>query len=77
MLTQTFLNFWYTHTMFEGNFDSSTWITTTLFGFVDQSAFNATEKTWFDGNVSAIVNDVRYGMSTERNLTIWIAATLN
>lgn len=28
-------------------------------------------------NRTAIIDDVRYGMSSEANLTIWIAATLN
>lgn len=66
-MTQPFLNFFYSHYMFAGNFDSSSWVTSNVFGFVETS----TENTKI---INAIYSDPRYGMNTEQLLSVWIAA---
>lgn len=72
MINQSFINFFYSHSMFYGQFDQNAWIYDVLFVLYPVDA-TATGKT-NNATITAIVNDTRYGMGTVRNLTIWIAA---
>ena len=80
-LDQTFMSFFYTHTMFASQYNDTTWVNDTLFSFAPLivNATLANETAFNDAIMmkrSAIVNDTRYGMSSQGNLTIWVSATL-
>lgn len=78
-MDQTFETFYYTHMMFNGSFTNETWLNDTLFSFDPLLPSNATNdpiNAMIERNRSAIINDTKYGMNSEGNLTIWIAATM-
>lgn len=81
-MDQTFQSFYYSHMMWAGQFNDTTWINDTLFNFdpitPPSPNNNATVNATNDAIMmqrSAIANDTMYGFGTEANLTIWISAT--
>ena len=74
LVSQSFQDFYFAHMMFGSHFDNLTWVNETLFGF--DPPVNETSD-YIEMVRAAIYQDLRYGMSTERNLTIWVAAALN
>lgn len=74
MYTQNFQNFMYAHIMWS----------TPQFNITDFATLGATGGVMADCDQTtttlaiqtAVYNDIKFGMSTERNLTIWVAASL-
>jgi len=74
LVAQSFQDFYFAHMMYDSHFNNLTWVNDTLFGFdpvTNESSPNIEKER------TAIYLDPRYGLSSDRNLSIWVAAALN